>query len=156
YKNLYHFGVVKSYLGYYTDALAIFKECLQFFGRELERPDPPNIKRNRIKARLNTLHQTAVCLMETGNVKQAAAIADSGLAEMGAQSDFYLERSYFYKIRGMAAYREGQYTAVIPALDNALPGMLKKNDFTNASVVFFYKGKAYARMGSSHLAMDNF
>ena len=34
YKVIYHMGLVKSYLGYYDEALVHFKECIAYFGEK--------------------------------------------------------------------------------------------------------------------------
>lgn len=156
YKNLYHIGVVKSYLGYYREAAEIFEKCSTFFRHPQSIPEPPNLAFNRKKGYLNTLHQQAVCLLHLHRTEEAADLADRGLAKVGAESDFYLERSYFYKVKGIASYREKHDSTAIRFLSTALAGFEKKNDFTNATVAYYYKGKSEYRLGNSENAIRQF
>lgn len=156
YKNLYHIGVVKSYLGYYKEALEIFEKCSVFFRTPKAIPEPPNVGFNRKKGYLNTLHQQAVCLLHLNRNPEAEDLADTGLSKVGAESDFYLERSNFYKVKGITAYRKKQDTLALRLLSIALAGFEKKNDFTNATVVYYYKGKSEHRVGNSENAVHQF
>lgn len=140
YKNLYYIGVVKSYLGYYSEALQIFTRCRSYFAQQNFPEKFSNLRFNRRKGYLNTLHQMGVCLIELKRYDEASAIADLGLKETVADADFYVERSYFYKLKGITYWMQGSKTAAVEALDNALPGLLRKDDFTNASLVYYYKG----------------
>lgn len=156
YKNLYHIGVVKSYLGYYVEALEIFTKCEVFFRTVPSSPEPPNLQYNRKKGYLNTLHQSAICLLEVSRFQEAQSAIDKGFATSGTQADFYLERSYFYQLKGVVASREHRDTEAITMLNNSLPGLQKKNDFTHASIVYFYKGKSYAQLGNEAESIKNF
>ncbi len=156
YKNLYYIGVVKSYLGYCTEAKNIFTECRIFFRRDRIPDELPNLKFNRQKGYLNTLHQIGICLVEQARYREASALADHGLRESLADGDFYLERSYFYKLKGIIANRQGQHTAAVDALNNALPGILRKDDYTNASLIYFYKGKSAWSINRRREALRNF
>lgn len=156
FKNLYHIGVVKSYLGYWPEAWPIFEKCRSFFGRGNIPAELPNLRFNRQKGYLNSLHQAATCLLEMSQEEQAAALADKGLEASRAAADFYLERAYFYKLKGIIAYKKGQDKAALAELSTALPGILRKNDFTNATVIYFYKGKSLERLGKRKEAVANF
>lgn len=156
YKNLYHIGVVKSYLGYYDEALGIFEKCGIFFGSPQVEPEPPNEKFNRKKGYLNTLHQQAVCLYQLHRREEAKRITEMGLSESGAETDFYLERSYFYKVKGIIDYQQKLDSSASSLLTSALVGFEKKNDFTNASVAYYYKGKSEQRLGNVENALHYF
>ena len=155
YKNLYHIAVIKSYLGYHTEALEIFEKCVVYFKEPVVEPEPPNVKFNRKKGYLNSLHQVANCLIEEGRASEAESLIATGLNESGAQADFYFERSCFYKLRGITAYRMGLTTVALSAFQTALPGFLRKNDFTNASVIYWYMGQCQLP-GDEEKAVRNF
>ena len=60
YKVVYHLGVVKSYLGYYDEALIHFKDCIHFFEAQLKSDLHPNEVFNYKKGYLNSIHQANV------------------------------------------------------------------------------------------------
>lgn len=156
YKNLYYIGVVKSYLGHYPEALSVFAKCRTFFADRDLPANLPNLKFNRRKGYLNTLHQTGICLIEVGRYQQASEIADLGLKETVADAGFYVERSYFYKLKGIIAWKQGELQTAEEAFGNALPGLLRKDDFTNASVVYFYQGLIARSFGNRRQEQANF
>lgn len=156
YKTLYHIGVVKSYLGYYEDALTIFRKCHRFFERPVEVPEPPNIKFNRKKALLNVMHQEAVCLLHMGQLPEAERKSGEGWSASGSAADFALERSYFAKLQGIIAYQMHDDRKAVELLNNALPVFEHHHDFTNASLAYFYTGKSAARVGDETEAIRQF
>lgn len=156
YKNLYYIGVVKSYLGYFEEALKIFHQCNIFFKEKNLPSDMPNLSFNRQKGYLNTLHQTGICLTELGHYREASEVAALGLRETVADADFYLERSYFYKLKGIILFKQRNFREASEALNNALPGIFRKDDYANASLIFFYKGLIDRAGGSSKKQMSNF
>lgn len=156
YKNLYHLGVINSYLGYYEESLQIFNKCEVFFNRERISASSSNLAFNSKKGYLNTLHQRGICLIELQRLKEAQQLVDEGQAELGAEADFYLERSYFHQLEGMIAYYEKRDSRAIFSLDNSLAGIERKNDFTNASIVYFYLGKSYQRLQQPEKATAQF
>jgi len=156
YKNLYYIGVIKSYLGHYPEALSVFTKCRTFFADKDLPANLPNLKFNRRKGYLNTLHQTGICLIEVGRHQEASEIADLGLQETVADAGFYVERSYFYKLKGIIAWKQGELQTAEEAFGNALPGLLRKDDFTNASVVYFYQGLIARSVGNRRQEQANF
>lgn len=156
YKNLYHLGVIKSYLGYYEESLGIFSKCEVFFDRERQAESTPNQLFNSKKGYLNTLHQMGLCLIEMEQLAKAEQLVEKGLVECGAEADFYLERSYFHQLKGIIAYHQKRDSSAILALDNSLAGIQRKKDFTSASIVYFYLGKSYQRLHQEEKAMGEF
>ncbi len=155
-KNLYHIGVVKSYLGYDEEALEIFEKCRSYFGQPGQVPEAANRRHNRKKGYLNALHQLGNSLLKVSRTKEAEAVIEEGLRESGAQGDFFLERSFFLKLKGMTAYRQGNDKAAIEAMRTALLGFEKKNDFTSASLIYHYTGKSQWRAGLDIDAVKSF
>lgn len=156
YKNLYHLGVIKSYLGYYEESLGIFKQCEVFFNRERQAESTPNQLFNSKKGYLNTLHQMGMSLIEMQQIVKAEQLVEKGLVKCGAEADFYLERSYFHQLKGIIAYHQKRDSSAILALDNSLAGIERKKDFTSASIVYFYLGKSYQRLHQEEKAMGEF
>ena len=156
YKNLYHIGVVKTYLGYYLEALEIFVQCEYYFGKAQVLPELPNIKFNRKKGYLNTLHQKGICLIHLNRWEETEQLLRKAFDESGAEADFYLEKSYFYKLKGITAYNQKKDILASKMLGTAFLGFEKKNDFTNASIAYYYKGKSEQRLGNPEEAIHYF
>ena len=156
YKNLYHIAVVKSYLGYYQESLHLFEKCRIHYGNENSHSNPPNLSYNNKKGYLNSLHQNIACLVEVGRLKEASSLLNKGFRETAGDIDFYIERSYFYKLQGIIDYKNKNYDRAILNFNNALAGIEKKNDFTNASTIYFYKGKSLLNKNETHKAVYYF
>lgn len=155
FKNLYHIGVVKRYLGYYVQSLEIFEKCIQFYGGKQHTPYS-NVKYNLKKGYLNSLHQSIISLNELKRYDEAVERINNGLSEVEGDLNFYLERSYLFKDKGIVEYHQGKYNEAIASFRNALSGIEKKNDFASASVVYFYKGKSLLKINNTELAYQNF
>ncbi|MCJ8498619.1 AraC family transcriptional regulator [Chryseobacterium salipaludis] len=156
YKNLYHIGVVKAYLGYHAEALDIFQQCHRFFNKPLEVPELPNKRFNRMKGYLNTLHQLSGCLLHLDRDEEARALILEGLQKTAGTSDFFLERSYFFKLQGIYFYKKQQYHASGVALHTALPGLEKKQDAANIALVYYYLGNGQQQLAQPQQAVHYF
>ena len=153
YQNLYHIGVVKSYLGYYKEALEIFKECIVYFEPNTKADIHPNLIFNNQKGYFNTLHQMAICYRQLRNYNEAEKIINEGLQKIPDEIIFFAEKSYFEKEKGISELKKAQYLLAIADFNKALSGLEKKNDFTWASVVYFYRGLSYSKMGDEQKAL---
>lgn len=142
YKNLYHIGVVKRYLGHYNEALEIFERCYLYFSKPLDSTELPNLKFNRIKGFLNTLDKMAICYINIGDFEKANELIDEGLLEIGSHTDFYLEKSYFFQSKGIMASLQNRSEEAFQLLENSLSGLEKKGDFTRAAISYFYLGQS--------------
>lgn len=156
YQNLYHIGVVKSYLGYYEEALQIFKECITYFETNAKGDFHENLIYNNKKGYLNSLHQAIICYQALGKFNEVKKLLKLGETSTPKNKDFALEFSYFKKSRGISDFSEKNYTAALENFNQALPGLLKVNDFTWASYVYFYKGKSYTNLGKPELGVENY
>lgn len=156
YENLYHIGVVKSYLGYYSEALPIFQECLGYFEPNTRADIHPNLIINNQKGYFNTLHQMIVCYQALGNYKDAKKLIDEGITKTPKDKFFYLENAYFEKANGVSDFYQKKYKEAINNFDLALPDLIKKDDFTWTSVVYFHKGQSYQQLGKEDLALENY
>lgn len=156
YQNIYHIGVVKSYLGYYDEALKIFEECISFFETKINGNIQDNEVFNNTKGYLNSLHQAVICYQNLGNYKEANDLLKIAAQKTPKTKDFYLENSYFKKSLGVSDFKNKNYQAAIKNFDQALPELIKVNDFTWASYIYFYKGKSYEILGNQALEIDNY
>ncbi len=150
YQNLYHIGVVKSYLGYYEEALEIFKECIGFFEINIKGDLHENIIYNNTKGYLNSLHQAIILLSALGKKEDVKKLLTIAAASTPKNKDFILEKSYFEKSKGVSDFSDKKYPDAIRDFDLALPGLMKVNDFTWISYVYFYKGESYRKLGKQN------
>lgn len=155
YKIAYHLGVVKNYLGYYDEALELFKPSIAFFESESKNKNLHQFQIfNNRKGYLNSLHQIIICYKNKGNYEKADSLINIGLRQTFNNRDFVQERSYFLKCKGLLEYHNNNYQAAINYLQQSLS--LMKNDFASAAVDFLYIGKSHQALGNEHLAITNF
>ena len=156
YENIYHIGVVKSYLGYYEEAMPLFKECIKYFEQQTKSDIHPNLIINNQKGYLNSLHQLIICYQAMGKNSEAEKLITIGLESTPANPFFNLEKSYFQKAKGIDEFKKKNYQNAIVYFDKAIPELIKLNDFTWASVVFFNKAQCLKKLGREKLAVDNY
>ena len=145
YKNLYHIGVVKSYLGYYEEAFTLFSKCRSYYRDTYVPSNFPNLRYNMNKGYLNSLHQMGICLFYMKKTKEVSPLISEGLQASADDKNFYIERSYFYKLSGILAYLGENDKEALYDFNIALAGIEKKSDFTNASLIYYLKGKILLR-----------
>ncbi len=141
YKVVYHLGVVKSYLGYYWDALVHFNDCIGFFEKEIGKAKHQNEIYNFKRGYYNSLHQMIICYRNMGEQNKADSLLTIGIDKINRESDYSLERSYLLKCRAISYFKHGAYIKAIRDFKTALPE-LEKKDFSYASVVYFYLGQS--------------
>ncbi|WHF51260.1 AraC family transcriptional regulator [Chryseobacterium gotjawalense] len=156
YQNLYHIGVVKSYLGYYHEALELFEECIAYFEPNTKANIHKNLILNNQKGYLNSLHQIIICYQAIGNDKEAEKRIKEGLRKTPKADFFYLEKSYFEKAKGISEFKRKNYEGAISDFNQSLLGLKEKDDFTWASVVHFYRGLSYAQSGNQEKAIEDY
>lgn len=144
-KNMYHIGVVKSYLGYYDEAFTLFSRCRSYYRDTYVPSNFPNLRYNMKKGYLNSLHQMGICLFYLKKTKEVSPLVDEGLQASADDKNFYIERSYFYKLSGILAYLRENDKESLYDFNIALAGIEKKSDFTNTSLIYFLKGKILLR-----------
>lgn len=147
YKNLYHIAVVKNYLGYHEEAYSIFSKCRVYYKDSFEKSVHPNLKYNSKKGYLNSLNQMALCLLYTSKTREAEKIIREGLAQSAGDLNFDIERSYFYKLRGWLGYLNKNDHGALSDFKVALVGIERKDDFANASLTYYFKGRLLLRNG---------
>ncbi|MCD1117111.1 helix-turn-helix domain-containing protein [Chryseobacterium turcicum] len=156
YQNIYHIGVVKSYLGYYDEALEIFEQCIDFFEARIDGKMTDNKVFNNTKGYLNSLHQAIVCYQMLNKNAEAISLLKKAAEKTPNIKEFYLEKSYFTKCLGVSEFKNKNYTKAIQYFDQALPELIKVNDFTWVSYIYFYKGKSYELLGDLNLEVENY
>ncbi len=143
YQNLYHIGVVKSYLGYYDEASELFQKCISYYTQKLKSDLHPNEIYNNKKGYLNSLHQLIICYRHLGKYKETDSAIQTGLAETGNNREYAQERGYFLLSKGISDYRNNHYQQALTHLNKSLVSIKNSRDFARLSVNYFYIGKSY-------------
>ncbi|MEY8761740.1 AraC family transcriptional regulator [Chryseobacterium tongliaoense] len=156
FQNLYHIGVVKSYLGYYQEASEMFKQCIAHYLPKTKSDLHPNEIYNNKKGYLNSLHQLIICYRNLGKFKEADTAIETGLAETGDDKDYIQEKGYFLLCRGISDYKKNQYQSALDHLGQSTFPIKDKGDFAWLSVDYFYTGKSYAGLKNNAESISYF
>lgn len=146
YQNLYHIGVVKSYLGYYEDASQLFTKCLVYYrekAKEITKLHPNEIYNNN-KGYFNSLHQLIICYRNLGKDGEADEAIQTGLSEVGDNPEYALEKGYFILAKGISEYKKNQFQEALKDFNQSLPVIKESRDFARLSVSYFYIGKSFS------------
>ena len=153
---LYHLGVVKSYLGYYDEALEHFKKTASYFETKSKENVHPNLIFNNKRGYYNSIHQMLVCYRSLKNYKAVDSLLNIGLKETQNNKDYQQEYGYFLKEKGIEEYRNKNYKASLTSLQESLKPISTLNDFAWCTVDYFYIGKSYLGMNDPRHAMTYF
>ncbi len=156
FKIIYQMGLVKSYLGYYNEAVTHFNECISYFEPKTKEKNYPSQVYNDSKGYLNSLHQAIVCYHYLENYKSADSLITAGLQFTDKFNDFIKERNYFLKSKGISDYYFRRYGSSIKNLKNSLPILLKNDEVYWISVAEFYIGKSLLKTGKEDEAIKQF
>lgn len=142
-KVKYNIAQIKYYLGYYDEAIALLTQSLHYF----EQQDP--------RGYLNTLHSLGVCYNKIGNYGLCTQTNELGI-EKGVALGISDMHPYFLHSEGINQYFLKNYASSLHKIRQALPEIIKKEDFANETVGFFYIGKSYLGLGKMEAAMPYF
>lgn len=143
YQNLYHIGVVKSYLGYYQEASELFQKCIEYYGARTKSNLHPNEIYNNKKGYLNSLRQLVICYRHLEKYDEADAAIRKGLSETENNTDYAQEKGYFLLSKGISDYTRNQYALASENLNLSMHFIKNTNDFAWLSVDYFYIGKSF-------------
>ncbi|WP_298152255.1 helix-turn-helix domain-containing protein [Flavobacterium sp.] len=129
-KVKYGIGLTKYYIGFYNEAIALFKQCTDYFEEENER------------AYLNSLHMLGLCYNRVQNYDLCTSTNEQGIAAGRELGDLEME-SYFIHSEGVNQYFKHNYRESIDKLLQAMPVIERNKDFANESIANFYIAKSY-------------
>jgi len=130
YKIKFGIAQTKYYLGFYDEAISLFRECIDYFKEENDR------------AYLNSIHGLGVCYNKIGKYDRSSATNHLGINEGRKLENFEME-SYFIHSEGINQYFKNNYNKAIKDLKGTLPSMISNKDFANETVAYFYLGKCF-------------
>lgn len=139
-KVRYSIGHIKYYLGFYNEAIALFKSCQAYY-RERDS-----------RAYLNCLHSLALCYTLVGSYSLSEEINRLAVSESKRLNDHSM-LDYLYHAQGVNHYYRREYTQAIGKLTGSVPHLTAANDFGNLSVAYFYIGAGYWDTGKKDKAL---
>jgi AraC-like DNA-binding protein len=134
----YLMAQAKYYLGYYDEALALSRECVDYYQKDGGKPF------------LNSLYTLGICYQRLGKLELCSATNSLGIKEATDTEDYDM-LDYFGYSEGVNQYRKGNYKVSIDKLNIIAPKFEKKGDTSNKSILDFYLAKNYIALGQ----MDN-
>ena len=143
YKVKYHIALIKLYLGYYNEAIALFNECRGFFRKDQPLPY------------LKSLHALGVCYTGIGKFEKSSEVNSLALRECARLKMPELVPNIEHS-EGINQYFFKQYLPAIKRLEYAVPLIIKQGDFSNEAVGYFYIGKSYHALGDIGRAVSYF
>ncbi|WP_284653519.1 AraC family transcriptional regulator [Flavobacterium terrisoli] len=143
YKVKFSIAHTKYYLGFYHEAISLFRECLKYFEDESD------------IAYLNTLHSLGLCYNKIGEFKQSSYYNQLGFENGKAFENLEME-PYFKHSEGINEYFRKDYKKAIIELEKAVPLMKQKKDFANETVAYFYIGKSHWALHQEESAVSFF
>lgn len=152
----YLIGVVKSYIGYYDEALIQFSHTRAFFEKESRKEIHPNLIYGNMRGYYNSLHQIVICYRNLGRYKLADSIIDLGLSKTAAHDEYQQEYGYFLKEKGIRQFGNKEFLSSIRSLKGSLVPISSVNDFAWMTVCYSYIGKSYMELDDTVNAMKYF
>ncbi|WP_312819026.1 helix-turn-helix domain-containing protein [Kaistella carnis] len=153
FKIKYNIGVVKSYLGYHEEAIALFRECSHFFADQMKNSKHPTLTFNNTRGYLNSLHQLSISYRHRKQWKQADSLLMISAAYLN-QPDFRQENAYFLKEKGIGIARKKLYTKSIDTLLAAAEILKEKEEEGYLTVVFYSIATDYLLLNKQGLATN--
>jgi AraC-like DNA-binding protein len=139
-KVKYNIAHIKYYLGFYNEAISLFKDCIAYY------------KAEDAIAYLNSLHSLALCYTKTGQIQRSTEVNSFALKESG-RLKVHAVIPYLNQLEGINDYYNGKYTYSIQKLNSILKETVQRKDFANESVINFYIGKNYWALNKKEAAL---
>ena len=152
----YHIGVVKSYIGYYKEALVEFTEARKFFALQIKKEMHPNLMRGNLRGYYNTIHQMAVCYRNLKDYKKADSLVAIGISGTATNNLLKQEHSYFLKELGINSFHKGDYQVSVNSLNGSLINLVSIDDFAWLTVCYSYLGKSHWKLGQIDEGIKDF
>ncbi len=142
-KVRYAIGNIKYFLGYYQEAIALLKDCIEYFREEND------------FAYLVSLHSIGLCYIGIERFDLCTRTNELGFTASQELKNFEMI-PYFTQSKGINQYFKKEYRKSIAMLDQSLPTITQKKDFANETVTWFYLGKNYLALQHPKKAIPYF
>lgn len=142
-KVKYSIAQIKYYLGYYNEAISLFRECVAYFRDEEPLPY------------LKSLHSLALCYAAVNHIALADSTNRLTLNE-SARLGIKDMLPYIDITSGIILYKSSRQDEAIKSINFALPQIRKDGDFANQAIAHLYLGKSYWELKKYELAVGHF
>ena len=139
-KAKYAIAQTKFYLGFYDEAIIIFKELESFFIEENDR------------AYLNTIHALGLCNMKISNFNKVTYYNSLGI-KLCHDWEIPEMIKYFEHSEAINKYHKKEYNPCIQNLTRIIPLLTKESDFDNITLANFYIAKSHWMLGEENQAI---
>lgn len=148
-KIVYHLGIVKSYLGYYEEAAAHFKQTAFYFEEIMNQKGIHYIiRQNNESGYLNSIYRLSKCYHHLEIYSKEDSLINVGLEVIKKDDQQSVEYAYFQKGKGLQMIRKGNYKDAVKSLQAAQGILNHKQDYASLATVNFYLGKLYWNTGN--------
>jgi len=148
-KIVYHLGIVKSYLGYYEEAAAHFKQTAFYFEEIMNQKDIHEIiRQNNESGYLNSIYRLSKCYYDLEMHSKEDSLINIGLQRIGENNLQTIEYAYFLKAKGRQMIRNGDIENAFKSLRSAEDILKHNQDYASLATVNYYLGKLYWNTGN--------
>ncbi|MRX69338.1 AraC-type DNA-binding protein [Flavobacterium resistens] len=145
-----YIGITKSEdLGEYNEALAIYKECYDYYKTKEYRTDK---YANNFQ---DIIFGIADCYKSLQNTDSTTYYNKLGFKESTITNNVSL-KYVFVLNEGANQVLKKNYHVALDSINKALPQMIKYNDVGNTLAAYFYLGKAYSGIEKKDIAAKNY
>jgi AraC-like DNA-binding protein len=130
YKVKFNIAQIKYYLGFYDEAVSLFRECISYYKTEDALPY------------LSSLHSLGLCYTGLGQYRLCTVTNNLGIKE-SKRLGHPQAICHFVHSEGINEYFTKHYGLAIAKLHQVLPSLAASGDFANEAVAYFYLGKSY-------------
>ncbi|MGV3696993.1 tetratricopeptide repeat protein [Flavobacterium sp.] len=129
-KIKYCISQIKYYLGFYHEAIALLRECVDYYEEENDH------------AYLSSLHTLGLCYARIGEHQSASKMNELGIEQIHLFDENRMQY-YFEHSEGINQYYLGSFNEAIKRLKEAVNGIKQSKDYANEAVAYFYIGQSY-------------
>lgn len=142
-KVKYNIANIKYYLGFYNDAIALYKDCQLYF------------KQDNPMAYISCMHSLGLCYNRMGNYAESGQINAFALRECKRLATPEMV-PYIRLSQGINMYFLRHYKEAVIQISGVMDGLRKEGDFANESVAHFYLGKSVLAVNKKQDALTHF
>lgn len=143
----YAIATIKSYLGFYQEALRLFKDCEAYYKKKNDY--------NHVQGYLNSVHSIGVTYRRLGEYQLASQTNNFGMEE-GVRLGDRLMDAYFIQSEGINQYFKKNYIDAIFRIKSAEKGLAQNHDFGAMNSGHFYLAKSHWALGEHETALVYF
>jgi tetratricopeptide (TPR) repeat protein len=155
-KITYHLGMVKSYLGYYKQAVEHFIETANYFERYAKEDKNTTVKINNERGYFNSIYRLSTCYKHLHLYQKEDSLINIGLAGLQKRSEFLPELGLFRKGKGIQLLRKGRPAEALEELTAARDILSRVEDHASLTNVYFYMGNSYQQKNDRMNAINYF